>query len=1791
MFYAKVYLMIRYFSFAVLLVMAFANPLRAAVIFSINSDWKYLKGLAEASDPVAAWRTVSFDDASWTTAPSPVWYGDIQPSPGTQLTDMRYNYTCIFMRQSFELSNVADISELQLGSVSDDGYIVWINGVEVNRYRMPGNPGDPIAYTGVALAAQAEPIPFETYTLGNPRAYLVPGKNVIAVQAFNASLGDSSDLVINLSLSATVDTQAPAVATLIPPATAKVRDLTQIEVDFSEDVTGVNATDLLINGNAATNLVVYGPDQYVFQFPQPPNGTVQLAWAGAHGIRDLASTPNAFPGGNWSYTLDPNAPIPGIMISEFMADNKNTLNDEDGDSPDWIEVFNPTGATVNLKDWGLTDDAGRPMKWRFPNVNLVSKAYLLVFASEKNRTNPAARLHTNFKLSSSSEYLALVDPRTNVVSEFAPTYPDQQTDISYGRDRLAPDVLGYFLSPTPGTANTTGGAGFASKVEFARESGNFSGSFLLTLSTASSNALIYYTLDGSVPTAASPLYGGAITIGVTRQVRARALEAGLLPGPIRSESYIQLNGNVLGFSSDLPVVVIHNFGAGAVPASPDQTASISIFEPRASRTSLTNPPVLSARAGLNIRGSSTEGIAKRSFALEFWNEFNDDKDLEVLGMPSQSDWVLYAPNNFEPVLMHNPFIYRLSNEMGRYAPRTRFVELYLNTTGAAVQQSDYNGVYVLMEKIKRDQDRVDIDELMPEHTTAPAVTGGYLLKIDRQDANERSFGAAGQTIVYQDPKGPEIQLPERDAQEQYIINYFNAFGTALNGANYTSPVSGYAAFADVDSWIDHSLLNVLAFNVDALRLSGFFYKPRNGKINMGPIWDFDRALGSTDGRDANPRVWRSGVPDYGTDFFNFPWWGRMFSDTNFLQRYVDRYQDLRAAQFSTNFMFGVIDGFANQVRAAQVREQQRWPGLTTPRGGSYQAEVNLMKDWLRNRLNFMDTNFLARPILSKASGQVSPGAPLTLGGPVGATIYYTLDGSDPRLSNGQVSASAQTGSGPITLNNITTVKTRARNLNHRNLTGPNNPPVSTPWSGLSQGRYSVYPAVSTGTVAVTEIQYNPAPPTPGELAANPLWGSDDFEFIELKNITANTLDLYNARFTQGIDYSFTTSSVVLLPPGGTLLLVKNQAAFNARYGARANLAGVYAGSLDDSGEVLRLEKTNGELIFEFEYRDNWLPITDGFGFSLVLANESSASSAWSSRAAWRPSAEPGGSPGLADPTPVSLPAVVINEALTHTDPPQLDAIELHNPTGNPANVGGWFLTDDLNAPKKFRIPNGQSIPAGSYLVFDENDFNPQPPGASNFSLSSLGDEVYLFSADLSGNLKWYLHGFDFGAAGNGISFGRHVISTGADHFVAQTANTLGSANAGPLVGPVVISEVMYHPPDLLSGTSLVDNTDDEFIELHNITDRPVLLFHTNYQTNSWRLRDAVDFQFPTNTTVAPHGFLLVVGFDPATNTVALAAFRLRNGVAAGVAIFGPFQGKLDNSEESVELARPDVPQLPPNQNAGFVPYILVDKVKYSDTPPWPMAADGGGPSLQRVDSTSYGNDPANWVSANKTPGAALAGGAPPSITQQPANQTVAAASQVRLEVTANGSAPLGFQWKLNGANLVGATSPNLLIANAQASDGGNYHVVIRNLIGLTQSQTATLTVVAAGADTDHDGLPDAWEIANGLNPNNPNDAQADADNDRMTNLEEFNAGTDPRSASSFLRLEATGVVPDGIVLSFAAVSNKTYTIQSSPTLSGIPWAKLVDFAARATNRVANVTNRVSGAEGPRFYRLITPQSP
>ena len=153
-----------------------------------------------------------------------------------------------------------------------------------------------------------------------------------------------------------------------------------------------------------------------------------------------------------------------VIINEFMAVNETTLRDEDGDYSDWIEIHNPGTNAVNLEGWYLTDETNNLRKWGFPNVDLPGNGFLVIFASQKDRTNPAGPLHTNFKLSSEGEYLALIDPGLNIISAFAPSFPPQLADVSYGRDRTDPRVLGFFPVATPGTPNSTAGSGFAPAV-------------------------------------------------------------------------------------------------------------------------------------------------------------------------------------------------------------------------------------------------------------------------------------------------------------------------------------------------------------------------------------------------------------------------------------------------------------------------------------------------------------------------------------------------------------------------------------------------------------------------------------------------------------------------------------------------------------------------------------------------------------------------------------------------------------------------------------------------------------------------------------------------------------------------------------------------------------------------------------------------------------------------------------------------------------------------------------------------------------------------------------------------------------------------------------------------------------------------------------------------------------------------------------------------------------------------------------------------------------------------------
>ncbi len=343
--------------------------------------------------------------------------------------------------------------------------------------------------------------------------------------------------------------------------------------------------------------------------------------------------------------------------------------------------------------------------------------------------------------------------------------------------------------------------------------------------------------------------------------------------------------------------------------------------------------------------------------------------------------------------------------------------------------------------------------------------------------------------------------------------------------------------------------------------------------------------------------------------------------------------------------------------------------------------------------------------------------------------------------------------------------------------------------------------------------------------------------------------------------------------------------------------------------------------------------------------------------------------------------VVINEILTHTDSPLEDAIELYNPSLSALDLSGWFLSNSKDDFKKYRIADGTSLPAHGFLVFYEYQFNPTNGSSIPFTLNSAhGDNVYLSDSDGLGNLSGYRAIAKLGAAANAVSFGRYTNSVGKVDYVASSARSFGFDNpttlaefrsgAGalnplPSTGPVVINEIMFQPPSL-DGTD--DNTQDEYLELLNITPYSVPLFDPANPTNIWKIHGGIDFTFPGSTVLAAQGSLLLVNFNPATDPGALAGFRSRNNVSNSVPLFGPYSGKLGNSSDAIELYEPDAPQAAPHPDAGFVPYLLVDKVNYSSAAPWPAGAAGTGASLQRQNSSAYGDDPINWFVAAPTAG-------------------------------------------------------------------------------------------------------------------------------------------------------------------------------------------------------------------------------
>ena len=371
------------------------------------------------------------------------------------------------------------------------------------------------------------------------------------------------------------------------------------------------------------------------------------------------------------------------------------------------------------------------------------------------------------------------------------------------------------------------------------------------------------------------------------------------------------------------------------------------------------------------------------------------------------------------------------------------------------------------------------------------------------------------------------------------------------------------------------------------------------------------------------------------------------------------------------------------------------------------------------------------------------------------------------------------------------------------------------------------------------------------------------------------MNLSGYRFTSGIQFLFTkTNSVTALAPDERVLVVKNRAAFATRYPGVTGIAGEYEGMLSNGGNRLTLAGPLLEPVASLNYDATRFPLADGPGFSLVPVDEALPTAQPEDLTNWRLSARPNGSPGAVDPEPFSVAPIFVNELLPQISQAQDCKVEFFNPTAAPVNISGWFLTDNFNKPKKYRFPNGTFLQPNGFFVLSENTF--ASADGSTFSFNAEGEAIYLFSADAAGNFTGWMHGYKYDAAGHGTSFGRHVTRAGADAFVIQSNPTLGLANTGPRVGPIVLSEIHFEP--LPVGGQ--NNTGDEFIELHNITAQSVPLFDSVSPSHPWRLRGRVDFDFASGAVIPADAYVALVSFDPALHPWAAAAFRARFGVDA-----------------------------------------------------------------------------------------------------------------------------------------------------------------------------------------------------------------------------------------------------------------------------------------------------------------------
>lgn len=373
---------------------------------------------------------------------------------------------------------------------------------------------------------------------------------------------------------------------------------------------------------------------------------------------------------------------------------------------------------------------------------------------------------------------------------------------------------------------------------------------------------------------------------------------------------------------------------------------------------LNSEPTWNGPAAMHIRGNSSSSYEKKQYAIEGRTASGEDDDLKPFGLPSDEDWVLIAPYS-DKTLMRNHLMFKWSRAIGMYAPRTHFVELYMDQDQDGLDADDYRGVYVFAEKIKRGKDRVNVEKMLPSDTQFPAVTGGYILKRDWLEGNIINTEVFDDELVVVYPKEEDMVDPQRE----FLIQYLNQFEESLDQQD-----GQYNDYIDLNSFADFMLMMELSRNVDAYVLSTYMHKAREGKLSMGPIWDFNGSLGNADYFQSwETEGWHYNNPEFPADNPNgFYWYDQLLDDPKFQSVLSQRWLTHRAGPWSDKNLLGDIDRTVRLIGDAQIRNFERWPiigeyiwpnDVGTEERESYEDEISYLKSWISARAGWMDSQF------------------------------------------------------------------------------------------------------------------------------------------------------------------------------------------------------------------------------------------------------------------------------------------------------------------------------------------------------------------------------------------------------------------------------------------------------------------------------------------------------------------------------------------------------------------------------------------------------------------------------------------------------------------------------------------------------------------------------------------------------------------------------------------------------------------------------------------------------------------